>query len=276
MKEKEIREGIKNLVEKGNHTLLLIGNSNDSAIHQFIKEYNTWYSEALPLIRNLLPDRLPEFESFYRNVTPTRGELSSYSIEDYMVIASHWASFSNNRGPFNTACSVTRSKFRSQISIVESVVVRLDSILAEVNGAKFEVTVKGIIQKRIRERRLLSDEKKDELRMHLKDGRVVIFADEPDMAIYRDNKIQTAVEIKGGIDTASVLERVGAAIKSLRRTKKENPKSTTILILPGISMTQTARHDLEINRNAVNYWFTIEDILENETKREEIFRLLDI
>jgi hypothetical protein len=41
-------------------------------------------------------------------------------------------------------------------------------------------------------------------------------------------------------------------------------------------MTPTAKHDLEINRNAVNYWFTIEDILENEAKREEIFRLLDI
>ncbi len=143
-------------------------------------------------------------------------------------------------------------------------------------GAKFEVTVKGIIQKRIRERGLLLDEKEDELRMHLEDGRVVIFADEPDMAIYRGNKIQAAVEIKGGIDTAGVLERVGAAIKSLRRTKKENPKSTTILILQGVSMTPTAKHDLEINRNAVNYWFTIEDILENEVKREEIFRLLDI
>jgi hypothetical protein len=41
-------------------------------------------------------------------------------------------------------------------------------------------------------------------------------------------------------------------------------------------MTPTAKHDLEINHNAVNYWFTIEDILENEAKREEIFRLLDI
>lgn len=55
-----------------------------------------------------------------------------------------------------------------------------------------------------------------------------------------------------------------------------NPKSTTILILQGVSLTPTAKHDLEINRNAVNYWFTIEDILENEAKREEIFRLLDI
>jgi hypothetical protein len=111
---------------------LLIGNSDDSAIHQFIREYNAWYSEALPLIRNLLSDRLTEFESFYRNVTPTRGDTSLSSIEDYIVMASHWASFSNNMAPFDTACIVTRSKFRSQISMVESVGIRVDSILADV------------------------------------------------------------------------------------------------------------------------------------------------
>jgi hypothetical protein len=56
-------------------------------------------------------------------------------------------------------------------------------------------------------------------------------------AIYKEDKIQAAVEIKGGIDTAGVLERVGAAIKSLRRAKEENPQSTTILILQGVSIT---------------------------------------
>ncbi|MGQ9632304.1 MAG: hypothetical protein ACUVXI_18615 [bacterium] len=109
--------------------------------------------------------------------------------------------------------------------------------------------------------------------MQLKDGRIVIFADEPDVAIYQDNEILSAVEIKGGIDTVGVLERVGAAIKSLRRAREENPRSTTVLILQGVSITQKARSDLEINRDAVNHWVTIEDILENESKREEIFGL---
>lgn len=143
-------------------------------------------------------------------------------------------------------------------------------------GNRVEVIVKGILQRRIREKRLVSDEKEDGLRMQLKDGRAVIFADEPDMAIYQDDKIITAVEIKGGIDTAGVLERIGAAIKSLHRARDENPKSTTILVLQGVSITEKARHDLEINRDAVNHWFAIEDILENESKREEIFGLLSI
>ncbi len=143
-------------------------------------------------------------------------------------------------------------------------------------GNRVEVIVKGILQRRLREKALVTDEKEDASKMQLKDGRVFIFADEPDVAIYQNNKILAAVEIKGGIDTAGVLERVGAAIKSLRRAREENPRSTTILILQGVSITQRAKHDLEINREAVNHWFSIEDVLESESKREEIFGLLGI
>lgn len=118
-------------------------------------------------------------------------------------------------------------------------------------GNRVEVIVKGILQRRLREKALVTDEKEDASKMQLKDGRVFIFADEPDVAIYQNNKILAAVEIKGGIDTAGVLERVGAAIKSLRRAREENPRSTTILILQGVSITQRAKHDLEINREEI-------------------------
>ncbi len=143
-------------------------------------------------------------------------------------------------------------------------------------GNRVEVIVKGIMQRRLREKELVSGESADGLRMQLVDGTVVIFASEPDVAIYQDDKILAAVEIKGGIDAAGTLERVGAAIKSLRRAREENPESVTILILQGVSMTDQARHDLTINREAVNHWFTMEDFLENEEQREEVFGLLGI
>ena len=85
-----------------------------------------------------------------------------------------------------------------------------------------------------------------------------------------------AVEVKGGIDKAGVLERVGAAIKSLSRSKEENPDSVTILILQEVSMTSQSVIDLQTNQKTVNYWFTVEDVLENEEKRNEIFALLGI
>ncbi len=41
-------------------------------------------------------------------------------------------------------------------------------------------------------------------------------------------------------------------------------------------MTQTARNDLEINRDVVTNWFAIEDIPSKEEVREEVFELLSI
>jgi hypothetical protein len=143
-------------------------------------------------------------------------------------------------------------------------------------GNIVDVIIKGILQRRLREEGLVSEEEEDGSKMQLKDGRSIIFADEPDVALYQYNEIQTAIEIKGGIDPAGVLERIGAAFKSLRRVREENPRSTTILILQGVSLTKKAKHDLEINRHVVTDWFTIEDVLENGSKREKIFRLLRI
>ncbi len=141
-------------------------------------------------------------------------------------------------------------------------------------GSKTEVIIKGILQRRLREKKWVTGETVGGSRMRLKDGRKAVFADEPDVGVYRGERIIAAIEIKGGIDTAGVLERVGAAIKSLSRVKEDNPKSTTVLILSGVSITSQARSDLQTNQRAVNHWFTIEDILENEEKRERLFGLL--
>ncbi|MEW6378166.1 MAG: XcyI family restriction endonuclease [bacterium] len=143
-------------------------------------------------------------------------------------------------------------------------------------GQKMELTIKGIIRRRLFEKGWVLAEIDDTPRVVLSDKRIAAFADEPDVGFYENDRIIAAVEIKGGIDTAGVLERLGAAIKSLRRAKEENPDSVTILILQGISMTQQSMVDLKTNREAVNYWFTIEEVLDDEDKRKEIFSLLRI
>ncbi len=57
---------------------------------------------------------------------------------------------------------------------------------------------------------------------------------------------------------------------------EENPKSITILLVQGVSMTSRAADDLAINQHAVNHWFTVEDFLEDETQREQVFKLMKI
>ncbi len=149
-----------------------------------------------------------------------------------------------------------------------------DGSWRNLKGKRTELAVKAIILRRLREKNLVQSESVSEY--CLADGRTMIFSDEPDIAIYQQGQIQIAMEVKGGIDTAGVLERIGAAIKSLSRAREENPNSKTILLVQAVSMTQRAADDLVINQNAVNYWFLVEDFIEDETQREKIFKLMKI
>ena len=143
-------------------------------------------------------------------------------------------------------------------------------------GDRAEIVVRGILRRRIREKGLALAESADASQLELLDGRLAVFADEPDFALYRSDKIEVAIEIKGGIDTAAVLERVGAAVKSLGRAKRENPDAMTILVVQGVSMTPRAYEDLEGNRDAVNRWFLVEDVLDDDAVRGELLTLLGL
>ena len=52
---------------------------------EFSSEYQAWYSEALALIRQVLPDRLEDFSSYYE-YPRARKEITSenYRIVDYL------------------------------------------------------------------------------------------------------------------------------------------------------------------------------------------------
>ena len=114
------------------------------------------------------------------------------------------------------------------------------------------------------------------LELRLRDGRRLKMASEPDVLIHAGDRLESAVEVKGGIDKAGVLERVGAAIKSLRRVKEEDPTATTILVVSQVSMTPQARNDIESNKQVVNAWFAIEDILRESKARNKFYQLLGL
>jgi hypothetical protein len=78
------------------------------------------------------------------------------------------------------------------------------------------------------------------------------------------------------IDPAGVLERIGAALKSLQRTRQENPNSVTILILQDVSMTERAKEDLNLSTGTVTYLFSAKGILEAEEQREQLFKIMSI
>ncbi len=143
-----------------------------------------------------------------------------------------------------------------------------------VKGDKVEEIVKGVFRRRIRETGISESIEADKI--SLSDGRIVAFAEEPDIGIYENDTIQIAIEIKGGIDASGVLERVGAAIKSLSRAVAENPNATTILLLQNVSMSDKATDDLDAHRDAVHHWFTVEDFIDDENIRDEVFKIASI
>lgn len=143
-------------------------------------------------------------------------------------------------------------------------------------GASAEVAIREIILRRLQEREIISGEEASTTKIDLGGGRMLVFADEPDIAIYQNDMPQVAVEVKGGIDPAGVLERIGAALKSLQRTRQENPNSVTVLILQDVSMTERAKEDLNLSTGTVTYLFSAKGILEDEEQREQLFKIMSI
>jgi hypothetical protein len=144
-------------------------------------------------------------------------------------------------------------------------------------GAAAEDIIKGIIERRLKETAQIQREGLEGRSkvFHLRDGRLIRMGSEPDVAFYKSDKIELALEIKGGIDTAGALERFGAALKSLRRAKQENPESITILLMHEASITATANGEIE-GSSDIDHLFTIGDMISSDEKRSQLFGILKI
>lgn len=119
-------------------------------------------------------------------------------------------------------------------------------------GDRAEFAIRSDLLTRLRQAELLEndsivDVSRRIIELDLLDGRRMRMGSEPDLIIDSDDRIQAAVEIKGGIDKAGVLERVGAAMKSLSRVKEEDPTAITILLMSGVSMSNQALDDIQSN-----------------------------
>lgn len=101
-----------------------------SKLPRFADRYQTWYSEAKVLIRQLLPDRLADFVRHYEKPKP-RKEISyeSYRIEDYLQ------GFSVTRGSHGEKVvgpDAAIPQFRQQLAILKAVNARFDSSLFDI------------------------------------------------------------------------------------------------------------------------------------------------
>jgi hypothetical protein len=100
------------------------------SLPSFSEDYQTWYSEALVLIRQLLPDRLADFVRHYEKPKP-RKEITNenYRIEDYLQGLTMTRGWEKEKvvGP-----DAAIPQFRQQLAILNSVRSRFESSLFDI------------------------------------------------------------------------------------------------------------------------------------------------
>ncbi len=144
-------------------------------------------------------------------------------------------------------------------------------------GKQAEAIIQSLIRQRLRDYSLaqagISEGSK---RIVLTDGRYIEFRGDPDVAVYRhDGKVQAIVEVKGGIDPAAALERLGAMLKSFGHAREASEGFATILVLQEVSVTKRTRSTLQSNTQ-VDYWFTVDELSQAGEPQMEFFTALGI
>jgi hypothetical protein len=123
-----IRQELASLVGKGLD--LGMGLGDDKGRANFRLEYHKWYTSALPVVRDLLPDRLAEFQRLHhldrrKDITP-----ETYTLEGWMnglqVMRGLEEVFDRD--------AVAATKFSNQVLILQSAESRLTGALANIRG----------------------------------------------------------------------------------------------------------------------------------------------
>jgi hypothetical protein len=129
----ELDLSLRNLGEKG--TL----NSEQKAVAKkfngtFEASYQKWYTESLAVIRQLIPDRLIEFEQLYKGDGKRRGiDINTYHIQDWLngVRAATKSMHSSGEKHFNDSVIVSM-RFKTQLAILGAVERRFESTLFDI------------------------------------------------------------------------------------------------------------------------------------------------
>jgi hypothetical protein len=117
--EKENKKG-RNKKEYDNYVTL---------IPRFSSKYQNWYSESIYVLRQILPERLPDFVKLYEKPKNRKLiEYGNYVIEDYLQGLSVTTGFGERKvGP-----EAAISQFDQQLNIIRSVKNRFESSLFDI------------------------------------------------------------------------------------------------------------------------------------------------
>jgi len=90
----------------------------------FNKNYEKWYSEAREVIKQLIPDRLKDFDSLYKNDKRKEVDFLTYTVSDALIGVE-----TRLGGILKCSPNTALPKMMNQINILESVEKAVDGIL---------------------------------------------------------------------------------------------------------------------------------------------------
>jgi hypothetical protein len=96
----------------------------------FKTEYQAWYSPALRVVQQLLPDRYDEFRDLYKPSRRKAIDVETYGVADYIAGIRITRTYSDEE-VFNSR-SAALGKFGQQLAIVQTAEGRLDSVLTDI------------------------------------------------------------------------------------------------------------------------------------------------
>lgn len=124
------KKDLNQLIDSGNALLAGLIEKKDKA-SVFYFGYQKWYSEAQEVIRQILPNRLDEFNQLYREEKRKNIDTSTYTIRDWLLgIRASTNKFTGEKQFDDFAAALMR--FQSQLSILKSAEARFESSLFDI------------------------------------------------------------------------------------------------------------------------------------------------
>ena len=97
----------------------------------FEREYQSWYTESCAVVRQLIPDRLAEFQELYKGNGKRKGATSeTYHIQDWLNGLRAGRQYSGEK--YYDDLGIMTMRFQTQVAIVTAVGSRFESSLHDI------------------------------------------------------------------------------------------------------------------------------------------------
>ncbi len=124
-----ISQELSGLMSEGGK-LLQEGQKYDMSLGEFGPRYESWYTKALSVVAQIIPERLPEFKEAYRHEKRKEVTYDTYAVSDFLL----GLKVTRGGAPVFNTTSAFAVKFLRQVGIVGAAVDAAPSTLRDIRA----------------------------------------------------------------------------------------------------------------------------------------------